>query len=50
MNNLGFYMTWTILGCELRALDAMNNSGLLMTSTTLGHDLKALDTVNSIEL
>ena len=43
-------MKWTILGCELRALDAMNNSELLMTSTTLGHDLKALDTVNSIEL
>ena len=28
MNELGLWMTWKTLGCELKALEAMNNSKL----------------------
>ena len=43
-------MTWTTLGHELNALDAMNNSKLWMTCSTLCHDLRALDHTNNLEL
>ena len=43
-------MIWTIMGYELKALNAMNNSGLWMIWTTLGCELKALEAMNTSEL
>ena len=40
------WLIGTILGHEIKALDAMNNLGLLMTWTTLGCNLRALDAMN----
>ena len=47
MNSSMLWMIHTILGHELKDLDAMNNSGLWMIWTILGHELKALDTMNN---
>ena len=60
MNNSGLWLTWTTLGYELRALDAMNSRGLWMIYKRLEvswaydsrfyEQLKALNDINDSSL
>ena len=50
MNNSMLWMIQTIVGHELKDLDAMNNLVLWMIWTIFGHELKALDIINNSRL